>query len=99
MISATGRVTLGSSTKPWVSEPAGISIRYAGGRPIGTLLGALVGDLNQIGGEGGLLKPLTIGASTVIEPATTGTLYLRVNDRWSSLRENQGEYNVEVREE
>ena len=99
VITAEGQVTLGASTKPWISEPAGISIRYAGGRPIGTLLAAVVGDLKQIGGEGGLLKPLAAGNSTIIEPATTGTLYLRVNDRFSSLGDNQGKYTVNVRPE
>ncbi|HVJ67240.1 MAG TPA: hypothetical protein VM510_04605 [Caulifigura sp.] len=99
VITAKGRVTLGASTKPWISEPSGISIRYAGGRPIGTLLGAVVGDLKQIGGDGGLLKPLAVGTSTIIEPATTGTLYLRVNDRFSSLDDNEGAYRVTVRSE
>ncbi|QDT56129.1 hypothetical protein Pan44_41800 [Caulifigura coniformis] len=97
VITATGQVTLGSSTKPWISGPAGISLRYAGGRPIGMLLAAVVDDPKQIGGEGGLLKPLAVGDSTVIEPATGGTLYFRVNDRFSSLTDNSGEYTVGVR--
>ncbi len=96
VISARGRATLGATKKPWISEPRGISLRYAGGQPIGTLLGAVVGDLRQIGGNGGLLKPLVIGESTVIEPATTGTLYLRINDRWNSLADNDGGYRVTV---
>ncbi len=97
VVSARGRVTLGASTKPWISEPNGISLRYAGGRPIGTLLVAVVGDLKQIGGDGGLLKPLAAGASTVIEPASSGTLYLRINDCSNSLADNTGEYTVNVR--
>jgi len=97
VVTADGRVTLGASTKPWISEPPGISLRYAGGRPIGMLMAAVVDDLKQIGGEGGLLKPLTVGGSTVIEPATSGTLYLRINDNWNSLSDNSGEYTVHVR--
>jgi len=96
-ITAEGRVTLGQSTKPWISEPAGISLRYAYGRPIGTLLAAVVSDPRQIGGDGGLLKPLAAGTSTIIEPAATGTLYLRINDRFSSLADNTGSYRVNVR--
>jgi hypothetical protein len=97
VITADGRVTLGASTKPWISEPGGISLRYAYGRPIGTLMGAIVSDPKQISGEGGLLKPLAVGTSTIIEPATSGTLYLRINDRFNSLSDNTGTYRVNVR--
>ena len=96
-ISAEGRVTLGKSTKPWISEPAGISLRYAYGRPIGTLLAAVVSDPKQIGGDGGLLKPFAAGTSTIIEPATSGTLYFRINDHFNSFGDNKGAYRVNVR--
>jgi hypothetical protein len=97
VVTAEGRVTLGASTRPWVSEPGGISLRYASGRPIGTLLGAIVGDPKQISGEGGLLKPLAVGTSTIIEPAASGTLYLRTNDRFNALDDNSGTYRANVR--
>jgi hypothetical protein len=97
VITAEGRVTLGKSTKPWISEPGGISLRYASGRPIGTLMAAVVSDPKQIGGEGGLLKPFAAGTSTIIEPAATGTLYLRINDHFNGLADNSGTYRVTVR--
>jgi hypothetical protein len=97
VVSAEGRVTLGQSTRPWISEPTGISLRYAYGRPIGTLMAAVVSDPKQIGGDGGLLKPLAVGTSTIIEPAATGTLYLRINDHFNSLADNKGAYGVKVR--
>ena len=52
-IETTGRVTLADDPKPWVSEPDGITIRYAEGEPIGRLLGVVVGEPNTPGRSGG----------------------------------------------
>lgn len=49
-ITAFGRTELAQHPKPWVSEPQGITVRYAGGRPIGRLLGGLLPE----GATGGL---------------------------------------------
>ncbi|HUG92171.1 MAG TPA: hypothetical protein VML55_15125 [Planctomycetaceae bacterium] len=95
---ATGRVTLAGAPKPWISEPQGISIRYFRGRPLGQLLASVRSVADEAGGDAAsMLDVVPIGRGLELEPPVTGTLYLRVNDSWSELADNQGDFQVEVR--
>jgi hypothetical protein len=93
-VSATGRFTLADEPKPWVSEPQGISIRYADGHPLGLLLGCLRADDIALGET--MLRVLPIGRERTFVAPVTGTLYLRLNDSWSELADNRGEATVAV---
>ena len=95
-LSATGRVTLQQSTKPWESEPAGISIRYSEGRPIGRLLVAVQRSTPAPAGPVRHWQFFDTAAATTLPDAAAGTLYLRVNDRWNELADNTGEYRVQI---
>jgi len=95
-ITATGRVVLATATKPWESEPQGISIRYSEGRPIGRLLGAVLREEPATEGTTRHWEFFNIGPSATIEPVSAGTLFLRVNDRWNELSDNSGQYEVQV---
>ncbi len=77
----------------WESEAGGVSIRYHGGHPLGTLLVAL-DNLEQTGLTG-LVSSGAIGTGGDIEIPQDGVLYFRVNDSPAELAENQG--NVEVK--
>ncbi len=96
-LSAGGRYQLASHPKAWWSEPGGVTIRYHRGQPLGKLLAA-IGDLERP--PAGTLTPLAapqpIGLSATIEPAATGTLYLKVNDSPAELADNQGDLSVKV---
>ncbi len=96
-ITANGEVTLADEPAPWVSTPRGISIRYAHGRPIGRLLAGIVGE-HPPGNIGtcGLLHPIEVREGIEFSAAETGTLYLRINDRWSELDDNRGGYAVGI---
>jgi hypothetical protein len=48
-VKAFGRTELAQEPKPWVSEPRGITVRYAGGHPIGRLLGGLLPAAAAVG--------------------------------------------------
>ena len=99
-VSAGGRITLADEPKPWVSEPPGITFRYAGGRPLGQLLGAVRSDADGMAAGGtSMLEMIPIGAAARFTPAVSGTLYLRINDAWSELADNCGEYAVEIQRE
>ncbi len=96
-ITASRTVTLANAPKPWVSEPQGISIRYANGRPIGRLLvGVLVGDRNQ---KELIETPFEVhdcGNGDVIRFANRGQLMFSVNDFGSERSDNRGAYQVKV---
>ena len=96
-IECDGEVILAETTRPWNSTPEGITIEYARGRPLGRVLAAV--QSNEPPGpseEGTLWKDWDVGGGIVLVPDTSGTLYLRVNDRWNSLATNRGSYLVRV---
>jgi len=94
---ASGRCEIAHSPKPWPCEAGGVTIQYAGGHPLGMLLASLT-DLE---GEQPLITPLVspqpIGLSAEIEPQTTGTLYLKINEPSSGLADNTGMLTVTIR--
>lgn len=92
-----GEVILAETTRPWNSTPGGITIEYAGGRPLGRVLAAVQSsEPPGPGGEGTLWKDWDVGTGSELLPEASGTLYLRVNDHWDSLSENRGSYVVRV---
>jgi hypothetical protein len=87
---------IGKSTKPWISEANGITLKYHKGRPIGMLLAAVT-DEGKSGGLSPLVQPVAIGSQGEIKPEQGGVLYLRVNDSPAELTDNAGEVKVSVR--
>jgi hypothetical protein len=97
-ISATGRFELAQEPKPWISGPQGISFRYFGGKPLGLLLGCLRTESGESGGaEDSMLRVYPIGRGGTFTAPVSGTMYLRINDEWSSLNDNNGSVTVEIR--
>ena len=92
---ASGRFTLADDPKPWISEAQGISFRYFRGRPLGQLLGAVHEEGDTTGRS--LLEVFSLGRHHRFVPASSGTLYLRLNDSWSELSENTGHIDLQVR--
>ncbi len=92
-ITARGRVELASQPRPWISEPAGVSIRYHEGLP----LGRLIGRYWPID-PGSILDPetISIGVEEIYSPSEDGILFVRVNDFWNEMSDNSGEYAVTV---
>jgi hypothetical protein len=94
-LSATGRFQIGKSSKPWMSEPGGITLRYYKGRPIGQLLAAVT-DEGKTPGVSPFVRPVAIGVQGELTPERDGVLYLRVNDSPAELADNAGELQVSV---
>jgi hypothetical protein len=96
-ISTAGQYVLATAPKPWPCNAGGVTIHYCRGNPLGMLLAAL-GDLD---GEAPaitpLLTPQPLGLMSEIEPTTSGTLYLKINEPASSLADNSGTLSVTVR--
>jgi len=95
-ITASGRYQIASSPKPWPCEAGGVTIRYAGGLP----LGMLVAGLSDLEGDRPLLTPLVhpqpIGLGSEIEPTTSGTLYLKINEPAADLADNTGALSIRI---
>lgn len=94
-LKASGRYQVGKSTKPWISEPSGISLHYIHGKPLGLLLGAIHPD-HVANGESPFTSPITIGEGITLKPETTGTLYLRANISSGHLAEAAGSMSVNI---
>ena len=95
-ISAEGRYTIAHDGQPWPCEPGGVTIRYHDDLPLGMLLGALRPDDWQGPQLTPLATPGPLGLERTVQPETSGTLYLRVNDSPAELGDNQGECRVRI---
>ena len=83
----------------WPCEPGGVTIEYYRGHPLGMLLGAIVPDSDALpDAKLSFATPAAIGLEATLKPATTGTLYLRVNDSAGRLADNRGTLTVTIQE-
>ena len=92
-----GSITLAETTRPWISEPAGITLEYHDERPLGQLLVCILP--NAFSASDSYLEPLEIHAVdqvTDLQIDQYSWLLFRVNDDVGSLSDNQGEYKVTV---
>ncbi|HWL10574.1 MAG TPA: hypothetical protein VNQ76_19365 [Planctomicrobium sp.] len=96
-IQATGQVQLKPGTVPWVSEPQGISLDYAGGFPVGTLLAAWLPLASAVDEETEIQLEVTpVGSGATITASKSSELWLRINDHGDDLHNNEGSYHVEI---
>ena len=87
---------MAKTTKPWISEPGGITLRYNQGRPLGMLLAAIRPDDPAANNPSGLIQPIPVGPGTTLEAKHPGTLYFRINDSAGQLGDNRGTASVEI---
>lgn len=96
-VRASGRFQVATADgKPWPCEAGGVTIRYFRGKPLGMLLGAVEPDVLPTGSETALVQPQAIGLETIVAPAKSGTLYLKINDSVGELDDNSGKLTVEI---
>lgn len=95
-LTASGRFEIKSGEETWPCEAGGVTIRYAGGRPLGMLLAA-VGDLDgEAPAKTPLADPQPMGLAGTLKPGRSGTLYLKINEPASGLADNRGQLTVRV---
>jgi len=96
-ITAAGTFRLADEPKPWVADARGVTIHYHDGAPLGLLVGALRDPSGLAeGGVTPLLQPQRIGVQRDITPRRDGVLYLRINESAASLKDNQGQLQIQV---
>ncbi len=104
--SATGEITVGETTKPWVSQAGGITIDYYSGQPLGKLMACVVPeklsqqDVSSVRAFTSI--PIGTGATTAgAEPKAhvipcDGVLWLRTNESPTGLGDNSGHLEVSI---
>ncbi|HEX6963709.1 MAG TPA: hypothetical protein VF175_17715 [Lacipirellula sp.] len=92
-ITASSRFQIAEDAQPWPSEPAGVTIEYHEGRPLGQLLGSLRTTGRSAGSFG---EPIPIGLAATVKPEADAILYLRVNDSPARLGDNDGDVAVRI---
>jgi hypothetical protein len=94
-LSAAGRSVLegagADGARAWESEPAGITIDYAQGRPLGELQAVLVKREPD-----GVPQRLSVGAGSELQVPAGSELWLRINDFEGQRRGNSGGYQVQL---
>jgi hypothetical protein len=88
-VHAAGSVVLDPGPPEWISDPNGITVNYAGGFPLGTLL---LGWLPEDGDA--VLQVSAVGPAKTVTLPGPGTIWLRINDTASNLGNNTGSYEV-----
>lgn len=96
-VSAEGRVTLNATTRPWISEPGGITIEYEGGVPIGCLVGWILPDSPETLDHAERTAQVRVGTQGTVTATRPGTLYLRINDHPGNRSNNEGAYAVSLK--
>jgi hypothetical protein len=99
-IDASGRCVLDENPKPWISEPPGVTVQYAGGRPLGQLLVAILPNQAQesANGEARLapLRVVPVGRSVELALDDYCWLLFRINDKLGDYGNNRDGYSVEI---
>lgn len=109
-IEAQGRYQVAVDPKslggqPWQAGPAGVTIDYHRGWPLGALLGVLepVDAQHEPSGkttpndEASFAAPVLVGAGRAITPPVDAVLYLKVNDSPAMLGDNRGSLRATIR--
>jgi len=91
-LTAAGRYQIFHDAEPWPCEPAGVTLCYHDGQPLGILLAVLRSEKNP----DEFAKPLSLGLAAAITPTEDSVLYLRVNDSPAKLSDNQGAVEVRI---
>ena len=96
-LQAAGRYQVAREPKIWWCEPGGVTLRYHGGYPLGMLLAGVSDQTQPLPGITPLAHPEPIGLGRELQFATSGTLFLRVNDSPAELADNAGQLRVKIR--
>ncbi|MEZ6034423.1 MAG: hypothetical protein R3C17_15110 [Planctomycetaceae bacterium] len=91
MIECHGRCIVEETTKPWFSEPDGITIDYVHGCPLGQVVGAIISEDGTR-----TTRRIPIGSTRHLRSPIDGILWLQINDEWSERDRNHGTVSVHI---
>lgn len=97
-LKASGECSMNPDPQPWLSQPPGVTIRYVNGRPLGQLLYCILPNATR---ETEWLEPLPIASLEANETLKLDQhcwLLFRINDAASEMGDNEGGYQVTIKE-
>lgn len=94
-ITADGEYSVANQPKPWKCTPAGVTLEYYRGQPLGRLIMVVLAP-QQDEQSTELLDPIPIGVEMDFESTSAGEIFFRVNESAGSLLDNSGILNVQV---
>lgn len=90
-ITCSSECQVNDQPKPWISGPQGVSVEYFRGRPLGEVVGILVGhDGNYIS------RRFPVGIESVVNADRACSLWLQVNDSSAARHNNSGSIEVSI---
>ena len=95
-VKGVGRFVVAKGAADWISEPQGITLRYANGFPLGMLLACVATAPPQKTLQTNPWRVLPVGEESILEIAEDGQLMFKLNDKSSMLSDNSGECKVTV---
>ncbi|MFN9969503.1 MAG: hypothetical protein ACK58T_06345, partial [Phycisphaerae bacterium] len=90
-LTSSGQFQIGKTSRPWISEPQGITLRYHRGRPLGELVGILVAEDGSSAS-----RRIPIGSGTEVYIPFDAELWLQLNESAAERENNQGAVTVEL---
>lgn len=90
-LTSSGQFQIGKTSRPWISEPQGITLRYHRGRPLGELVGILVAVDGSMAS-----RRIPIGSGIELHIPFDAELWLQLNESAAERDNNEGTVSVEV---
>ncbi len=93
-VEATGRFQVGKTSKPWLCEADGVTLKYVNGQPLGKLIMAVAEPQTKEPEFSERLTTIPVGSRSTITIERAGQLLIRINDNGAGLDDNIGELQV-----
>jgi hypothetical protein len=94
-ITAVGEYSVGNQPKPWKCTPAGVTLEYYRGQPLGKLMLVLLQPEKEDGATE-LVDVIPVGEELVYQPESGGEIFFRVNESAGHLLDNSGNFQVKL---
>jgi hypothetical protein len=93
LVKASGQFEVAQQPKPWTCTPAGVTLEYYRGQPLGKLLMLVVQpEANETNTE--LTDAIPVGDGLEYESKTGGEIFFKINEPAGKMSDNLGSFQV-----
>lgn len=94
-LTATGKYTVAQQPKPWICTPAGVTLEYYRGQPLGKLMMVVLSpQISEAATT--MVETVPIGDQTTWTATEAGELFFRINESAGALSDNEGELRLNI---